>query len=517
MAEPVCPIEFPSSTAGDGPTDLLPGHGVDVPTAVVERLRAACTTVVTRHEDPAGVAEASRDWWPLAMHWALRGQVLRTASVVCRPASTAEVAAVVAVCHDAHVPVTTAGGRSGVCGASVPVFGGVVLDTTAFQGVVAVDDRSLTVTVLPGTFGHELEATLRDRHGLTVGHWPQSIELSTVGGWVACRGAGQYSNRYGKIEDIVQGLEVVLADGRVLDLDAGPSASSGPDLRHLLMGSEGTLGVITRVSLRARPAPAHEQRSAWSFASWEDGLDACRRALRLGSSAAVLRLYDAVEAQRSHGGDGGRSVLLVLDEGHEPLVRAAMAVVDEACAATPGARPHDPAFVDRWVHHRNDTSALQALTRKGFVVDTLEITAPWSRLTGLRDAVCDALLAVPHARAASCHLSHSYDTGACLYFTFAATPPEDLVESTYTALWDAAKRVLVEHGAAISHHHGIGLNQARYVRAHLGDEVLGALAAVKRALDPHGILNPGKLGLPTPFGTVPWPAGRVAAPDAGGH
>ncbi len=132
------------------------------------------------------------------------------AAAVCTPRSPEEVAAVLAVANDAGVPVTTAGGRSGVCGASVPVHGGIVLDMTAMQGIVALDDTSLIVDVRAGTFGHELEAELRADHELTLGHWPQSIELSTVGGWLACRSAGQYSTRYGKIEDIVVGLDVAL-------------------------------------------------------------------------------------------------------------------------------------------------------------------------------------------------------------------------------------------------------------------------------------------------------------------
>ncbi len=496
MAQPRPPIEL------TGTGQRLATHRVEVEHSLLERLRATGAEVVV---DRPAVAEASRDWWPLAMHWALAGQVPALASVVVRPASTGQVAAVVQACHQARVPVTAAGGRSGVCAASVPVFGGVLLDTTAMQGIVAVDDHSLRIDVLPGTFGHELEAALRADHGLTLGHWPQSVELSTVGGWLACRSAGQYSTRYGKIEDMAAGLEVVLADGSVLAVGDGPRSASGPDLVQLFVGSEGTLGIITRATLRVHPAPPAERAAAYRFPSWEAGLDACRRIIRRGATPAVLRLYDAVESARGHDGDGTANVLLVLDEGDAPIVDATMSIVDHEVLATAGAAPADAGLVERWKAHRNDTSALQALTRRGFVVDTLEVAAPWSRLRGLRDRVCDALLGVPHARAASCHLSHSYPDGACLYFTFAATPPADELDRTYTGLWDAAKAVLATHGANLSHHHGVGLNQARFTRTFLGDGVHDALAAVKAALDPHGILNPGKLGLPSAFGAVPWP------------
>jgi alkyldihydroxyacetonephosphate synthase len=215
----------------------------------------------------------------------------------------------------------------------------------------------------------------------------------------------------------------------------------------------------------------------------------------------VLRLYDAAESQRGQDGDGSQCVLLVLDEGEPAIVDATMAIVAEACFR---AEVLGPERVERWKHHRNDTSALQALTRKGFVVDTLEIAAPWSALVTVFGEVRAALMSVPHARAATCHLSHSYSDGACLYFTFAATPPPGDVESTYVALWDAGQRAVLANGGNLSHHHGVGLNRSRFVHEALGPAA-AVLAKVKDALDPRGILNPGKLGLDSPFGPVDWP------------
>ncbi|MGD9996949.1 MAG: FAD-binding oxidoreductase [Ilumatobacteraceae bacterium] len=490
MTEPTPPIEL----TGTAPRF---GRAVDVPDTVLASLASSCPTVVRTAE----CAEASRDWWPLAMHWALAGQVPQLASAVCSPRSGDEVAAVLRICHDAAIPVTAAGGRSGVCGASVPVHGGVVLDLTELDGVVSVDGASGIVEVLAGTFGPDLERELVATHGLSLGHFPQSFDLATVGGWVACRGAGQYSTRYGKIEDMVVGLEVVLADGSVVRTGGAPAAAVGPDLTQLFVGSEGTLGVITRVWLRTHPVPPVERSESYAFASFEDGLEACRSILRRGATPAVLRLYDAAESQRGQDGDGSQCVLLVLDEGEPAIVDATMAIVAEACFR---AKVLGPERVERWKHHRNDTSALQALTRKGFVVDTLEIAAPWSALVTLFGEVRAALMSVPHARAATCHLSHSYSDGACLYFTFAATPPPGDVESTYVALWDAGQRAVLANGGNLSHHHGVGLNRSRFVHEALGPAA-AVLAKVKAALDPRGILNPGKLGLDSPFGPVDWP------------
>jgi alkyldihydroxyacetonephosphate synthase len=494
VASPTPPIELTVPAQARSRLEA----NVEVPEPVVAALRSACAEVTV---EPAATAEASRDWWPLGMAWALDGMVPGLAGVVCRPSSAAEVADVLRVCHDGRVPVTPAAGRSGVCGASVPAFGGVVLDLTGLQGIVDVDDISLTVDVLPGTFGHELEAELRAAHGLTLGHWPQSIELSTVGGWLACRSAGQYSTRYGKIEDMVVGLDVALADGRRLTTGGNPRQAVGPDLTQLFVGSEGTLGVITGARLRAHPAPPAEARAAYGFPTFRAGLDACRRILRQGATPAVLRLYDEAESRRSYATEG-INVLLVLDEGDPAIVDATLAVVRAECDGV--ADRLDDALVEQWLHHRNDVSALEPLTRKGFVVDTMEIAAPWSRLPAIYEATTAALLAVPHTVAATAHQSHSYGDGACLYFTFAARPPADEREATYVALWDAGTKAVLAGGGALSHHHGVGLNRARFVADALGGG-FEVLRSVKDALDPRGILNPGKLGLPSPFGEVAWP------------
>ena len=250
LTSPTPPIELL------GTASRLTSTSVEVPAEALTALASICESI----EVNADVAEASRDWWPLALHWALAGQVPQLAEVVVRPTSTDEVVRVVQVCNHARLPLTVTGGRSGVCGAAAPVFGGVVLDATGLSGLTAVDDVSGIVEVLPGTFGPDLEDELRSTHGLSVGHFPQSFDLATVGGWVASRGAGQYSTRYGKIEDMVVGLEAVLADGTVIRTGGAPAAAAGPDLTQLLVGSEGTLAVITRVWLRTHPVPTHERR-----------------------------------------------------------------------------------------------------------------------------------------------------------------------------------------------------------------------------------------------------------------
>jgi alkyldihydroxyacetonephosphate synthase len=492
---PTPPIAFAEGEIGD----RLAGKRIEVDDALRSRLVA---TGAELSDAPDIVAEASRDWWPLAMIWALDGQVAARASVVARPADIAQVRGVLRACNEARVPVTAAAGRSGVCGASVPAFGGVLLDLTELCDIVDVDDTSLLVDVLPGTFGDVFEDVLRAEHGLTCGHWPQSMALSTVGGWLACRGAGQFSTRYGKIEDIVEGLDVVLADGTLVHTGGAPRAAVGPDLTQLFVGSEGTLGIIVGARLRAHRLPAAEMRGAFACASFTGALDAMRRIVQRGATPAVLRLYDPIEGDRSYQ-TGDANVLLVLDEGDAHVVETTRRIVDEETARA-RAEPLDVALVGRWLGHRNDVSALEALISRGLVVDTMEVSGSWRALPEMYARATEAIRGVEHTIVASAHQSHSYLDGGCLYFTFAGKPPEDAREAYYRAVWDAGQRAVLGAGGALSHHHGVGLNRARFV-----PEALGAgfevFQAVKDALDPNGVLNPGKLGLRNPFGDRPWP------------
>jgi len=450
---------------------------------VVDALRSVCDRVIT---DPTDLAAATGD------EWAMAASVARTPEAVASPATAEEVAGVLGVCSDRRVPVTPAGARSGVCGGAVPVHGGVVLDLRGLAGVRSVDDTSLVADIGAGTMGDALEAELRADHGLTLGHRPQSVAISTVGGWLACRSAGQYSTRYGKIEDMVVGLDVALADGRRITTGGAPRAATGPDLTQLFVGSEGTLGVITSARLRLHPAPPAELRASYAFESFAAGVDACRRILRRGATPAVVRLYDEAESERTF--DLPTNVLVVLDEGDERLVEATMAIVAEECHEPRGVEP-----VDRWLAHRDDVYDTDALARQGIVGDTMEVAAPWSTVARLYDEVTAAVAAVAGTVWTSGHLSHAYGDGACVYITFAGTGA-----NWYVPAWDAAAGVVLAMGGALSHHHGIGLAKARFLAAALGP-AHGVLVDLKRALDPSGILNPGKLGLPDPYGAPSWP------------
>ncbi len=484
------PIEFSSSIAEV--TDRISTSAQQLSADFLNALGGLCP-VSTSVEDRV---EHSRDWWPLAMHWSLNGKTARRADAVCRPTSTKQVSEVVALCEKNSVPVTVSGGRSGVCGAAVPLFAGIVIDTTDLHGVVNVDQLSGLIEVLPGTFGPDLENEINTKYQLSVGHFPQSFDISTVGGWIGSRGAGQFSTRYGKIDDMVAGLEVVLADGSIILTGTEPAGAAGPNLTSLFIGSEGTLGIITKVWLRAHPLPTCTKKAAFRFKTFAAAVETMRTAVRHGATPAVLRLYDGRESKRSHGGDGSDCMLLVLDEGVETLVDATLQIVSQA-ALDNRAEIADTKLVDNWLSHRNDTSGLQILSTKGFVIDTMEVAVAWSRVNQVAETVKHSIMQVAGARSASCHISHSYIDGACIYFTFVAEPKDKslaAIELAYSQVWDAAQSSALQSGANLTHHHGVGINRAKYMKQALGS-AHNVLAAIKNTLDPQDILNPGKFDI----------------------
>ena len=454
-------------------------------------------------EAGADLADVGVDWWPLAMVWRHNqtAGIKRRPDLVVRPTAPAQVASVLAVCSAEGVPVTPFGGRSGVCGGSLPVHGGVALDLGAINSLEEVDDQSMLVTVGAGMNGRALEDRLQESHQLTIGHWPQSIDLATVGGWIACRGAGQYSTRYGTVADMVEGLEVALADGSLIRTGwRGPRSATGPDLTQLFVGSEGTLGVVTRARMRAHPVAAHRWKAAWAFADFAAGLDACRRILRRGATPAVLRLYDGRESRRHFGEELGTAcALVVLDEGDAEIIAATQRVVSEECV---DAEPKPDSLVDHWLETRNHVGGLGDAVGAGLVVDTCEIAAPWSAVAGLAESAPAAVRQIEGTLAATVHASHHYSDGACLYITFAGKTDEP--DRWYVDVWDALMRTTLEAGGAISHHHGIGLVRGRHLPEAMGP-AFEVLKSLKASLDPAGILNPGKLGLPSPFGDPVWP------------
>ncbi|MBE0560724.1 MAG: FAD-binding oxidoreductase [Ochrobactrum anthropi] len=469
----------------------LAQDAVSVDAALVAKLQGVADEVLTARED---LVVNTRDWWARTMVAETGGKPATVDGVFVRVSTVEQVQAVMRLAHEAKVPVTVSAGRSNVTGAALPLRGGIVLDVCNLNRFVSFDADSQIVEVEAGMFGDIFEEMIQRDFGMTMGHWPSSFGISTVGGWIACRGAGQLSTRYGKIEDMVYGMEVVLADGSLVTVGNYARAAIGPDLQQIFIGSEGTLGIIVKARLKLHRLPDYARAIAYGFKSFAIGLEACRRIMQGGANPAALRLYDELESGVQFGLPES-NVLLIADEGVQEMVDAVMAISEKVCAELGDKLDGDTIF-EKWLDTRYLTgkSAEGFKRSPGFVADTLEMTGCWRDLPAIYDEVVAAINAVPGTLAGSAHQSHAYVDGACLYFSLRGDVDVEKRAEWYRAAWDAANAVLIKYGAALSHHHGVGLLRAPYMKDALGS-AFPLLETVKKALDPDNLLNPGKLGL----------------------
>jgi alkyldihydroxyacetonephosphate synthase len=460
---------------------------------LAEKLRA----VVGSEGVSAGGADrlaTCRDYWPMGTLWFLEGKTPALPDLVVWPRSTSEVAAVLRLAGADNVPVTPYGEGSGALGGAIPLQGGIALDLKRMNRVLELDRDNLMVTVEPGLNGSRYEEYL-NRRGFTGGHFPQSLRCSTVGGWAACRAAGTFSTRYGKIEDMVVSLGAVLPDGTVIRGRNLPRTATGPRVDYLFLGSEGTLGVITEITLRIWPYPEKRICSSYAFESIERALEAIRRLIRAGARPAVVRLYDSAETAH-HFPDceaaAGRAILILLFEGNSGIIDAEDQVA-AGLAREEGGVAAGPEPVERWLETRFDVGIASKLYRQGAVVDTIEVSTTWTNAAPLYHAMQKAVLAVEGTALATGHYSHVYPEGTALYLTLVGFPSGDKAEY-YRRLWSAAMESCLALGGAISHHHGVGLHRGPWMAQEHG-AALEALRMIKEAFDPQGIMNPGKLGL----------------------
>lgn len=480
---------------------------------------------------PADRIAYARDLFP-RRHIEVRGGKVapHQPGAVVWPTSTEEVSEIVRWAAEEGVPVVPFGAGSGVCGGIVPDPRTIVLDLKKMKSVRSMDETAPLLEVESGALGITLEEGL-ERRGFTLGHFPSSILCSTVGGWVAARSAGQCSGKYGKIEDMVTSLECVLGDGEVVTLHR---RKEGLDLTPLIIGSEGTMAVITSATLRLHPSPSSRSFGAFSFPTIEAGWTAMREMFQEGLRPAVSRLYDPFDSfiakmgsvkrkntdaepkRKRRPGAGtaalnrllrapgalntvidkigdrflGGSTLILVFEGEADACSSDLAEASRISESL-GARSLGEGPARRWLQHRYSVSYRQApMFMSGAFVDTMEVAAPWSRLSDLYDNVRRALGRHVFVMA---HLSHAYPDGSSIYFTFAGSAKSDAAcEELYDTSWRAALAAAVESGGTLSHHHGVGRNKAPVLGQELGLGV-EVVRALMRAADPQSILNPGNL------------------------
>ena len=439
------------------------------------------------------------------------GDLADAPDAVVRPDGHDDVAAVLAWATEHRVAVVPFGGGTCVTGglaARRDGFAGLVsLDLVRMKRLLAVDDVSMTATLEPGLRGPEAEALLAE-HGLTLGHHPQSFEHASIGGFAATRSSGQSSAGYGRFDAMVVALTAATPTGS-LELGSSPANAAGPDLRQLLLGSEGAFGVLTSVTVRVRRAPAETAYEGWRWPSFAAGSDAMRTLAQAGLLPTVIRLSDETETAinladpSSIGGTDDPGCLMITGyEGTPEQVAARRAAVTAALTDLGGtALGTGPG--EKWAHGRFNAPYLRdSLLDRGVLVETLETATFWSNRERLYADVKAALTAsLGDGTLVLCHVSHVYETGCSLYFTVAARQGDDPI-----AQWQAAKAAasdaMIAAGATITHHHAVGTDHKPWFAQEIGDVGVRVLRAVKAELDPAGILNPGVL-IPYPHSSAP--------------
>jgi alkyldihydroxyacetonephosphate synthase len=481
----------------------------------------------------------ARDLWPRGLIGVAGGDPApHPPDAVVWPSSTEEVSEIVKMAARVGTPIVPFGAGSGVCGGTVPIRGGLVVDLKRMHQLLSLDAEAGAAAFEAGAIGEHVEHEL-NRRGWTMGHFPSSIMCSTFGGWLAARSAGQLSTKYGKIEDMVRRLTFVDGRGEIHELD-------DPQLVQLVVGSEGTLGLITRATVTVHPRAEAQAYRGWAFSRVAAGCEAIRRLLQKGFRPCVVRLYDELDSflhrsekdKGDHAAEGAgledfvRSLapesgiaqwkkhaiaaalsrpslinklastllpyaqsgclLIVGFEGERALVDA------EAAAAAAemeraGGRDLGPGPGERWLKHRYAVSfRMSKVFDAGAFVDTMEVATSWDRLLELYRAVREAISPLAFIMA---HFSHAYADGCSIYFTFAARGSTRWdAERRYDDIWRAGLAAAHQAGATISHHHGVGLSKAPFMPEEHG-EAMAIYRGLKDVFDPANIMNPGKMGL----------------------
>ncbi|ULN50936.1 FAD-binding oxidoreductase [Mycolicibacterium goodii] len=422
------------------------------------------------------------------------------------PGDEDEVGAILRYCTEHRIAVVPFGGGTSVVGGLDPLRGGfsavVSLDLRRLDALHHLDAMSGEAELGAGMTGPRAEELL-GAHGFSLGHFPQSFQFATIGGFAATRSSGQNSAGYGRFDDMVRGLRAVTPAG-VLDLGRAPASAAGPDLRQLLLGSEGVFGVITRVRVRVHPMPESTRYEAWSFPDFATGAEALRAVAQTGTGPTVIRLSDEAEtgvnlATTDNIGErsitGGCLAVTVFEGSPDHTASRhaeTRAVLEQRGGTSLGEGP-----AKAWEHGRFGAPYLRdSLLAAGALCETLETATNWSNIAALKNAVTEALtvsLAESGTQAlVLCHISHVYPTGASLYFTVVAAQRGDAVEQWRKAK-AAASEAMVRGGGTITHHHAVGADHRPWMRAEVGELGVAVLRAVKSTLDPAGILNPGKL------------------------
>lgn len=457
--------------------------------------------VLSGEEACAGYAH---DRLPYANFRAREGALVGTLpGLVVQPGTSDEVVGIVRAAAAADQPLIVYGGGSGVLGGIIPLGREITLDMQRMNRILNIDSGNNLVTVQAGMNGGAFEEELNAK-GYTSGHLPQSLTISTVGGWAACRGGGQESSRYGKIEDIVLGLKAILPDGQLLEIRPLSRRATGPSIRDLIIGSEGTLAIITELTLRIWQLPEAEEVLAFALPDRGAALALGKRIMQAGLHPRLVRLYDEFESAERTAGIAAFAdrpcMANIVVCGLPAIVAAEAQFVRETAAALDAVETETRPF-DEWRSKRY-VSITKTWQDRGYFNDTIEVVVGWTDAEALYNAI-NARIRDLHPKAHfGAHWSHVYPESVCQYMTV-RLPPTDQAEvlPIHGKMWEIVEGETLAHGGSIAHHHGTGLFRGPWMEAELGAG-MDLLRKVKAVIDPGNVFNPGKLGLPTRKGAI---------------
>lgn len=438
----------------------------------------------------------SHGCYPREYKWLLQGKYPYLTRAVLSPENEEEISKIVCLANEKNVGMIPYGGGSGIVGGSIPYNGEIIIDVKRLKDF-SINVVNGTARGGAGLTGAEFENLLNE-HGYTCGQYPQSFQSACLGGMTATRAIGTFSTKYGKMDDMVTALSVVLPNGDIFHSHLAPKRSSGPELNQVFLGSEGVYGIITSVEMKIYPIAETRIFQAYTFPSTHDGLNAIRSFMHKGLRPAVVRLYDEVEATHKiaqYGFEKGFTLLILVFEGNKEMTELEAKLTKEICLANYGRDKGEKAAVE-WLESRFSTKKMLDYDAiKGGTADAIEVAAPWDCIENVWREMRKAL--EPLCEVVDCHFSHVYHNGASVYVIFhAKTNGDDKDgEKRYLECLDLAIRTSLKYGGNVSHHHGVGTAKAEYLKDEHGEAGVYVMKALKDVLDPKGILNKGVLGL----------------------
>lgn len=466
-----------------------------------EMIRSELTWVVGNEYVKADDAEKlahSIDYYWVPELWHDRGQKPTPPDLIVQPADTAQVAKVLEIANTYKIPVTPWGGGSGSQGGALPISGGIVLDTKRLNHLISIDPLSMTATAETGIIMQHLEWEV-EKAGFSTMHFPASIACATFGGFIAHRGTGVLSTKYGKMEDMIMSLEVVTPTGKVINTLPVPRHASGPDLTQLFLGSEGTLGVVTKATIKIHPIPEARKFHAFLFKDMHDAMVCGARLMTSRLRPCVVRLYDVAETarliKRVLGIERTGAYLVFGFDGYESIVDLQMKQACKICSEL-AIEDLGMDMGQTWWDNRYKFFYPPYMFQLPQAFGTLDTVATFANIENVYWAMKNALAKeFPQANFIG-HFSHWYDWGCMLYARFIVEkPPQDPHEAVtlYNRIWDVAIRAAIKAGGVINEHHGVGLKLGRMMKELYGP-AFDVFEGIKASLDPNNIMNPGKMG-----------------------